>query len=747
MRKIKFTLDKVVFKSSDNDFKICRVYPIDSDVVCTSYGNVSIKGLMTDMRRNVVYNGIISSEEKSEYGYTYQVIGVAPDGIGEVNSDDEMVKFIELSMSKPMAKKINVKGINDIIKNQDIESLSKIKGVGVKTARKIINIWIKLGINSKYITELLSLGFKDNHITSINSSFPNLEIALAEIKKDPYILLYKKCSIRMDVIDKIATEKMNIESDDIRRVKALLYYVINEISYKDFKSYITLRELVDDDRFSNLLHMVGNEVINFSLKELIKDNIIKRIDNNVGLVNIYNNEMELVQNINRISKHKDNRFDDIDIDKMILDEEVKLGFKLTDEQKEAVKVSLSSNFTLIQGNAGTGKTSIVKVVLNIIERVLGSNTTFTLCALSGKASQVVSQSTGRNASTIHRLIGFDEGDKIHTDVLVVDELSMVDIDLFRRLLKSTYTKTKVIVMGDNKQLPSLQYGKMIQDLMLFDDVKIVSLTQVHRQALESGIILVATDIRQDRCPIPTSGEYTLGNLKDMHIINEGSLMNRAIDKAIELYDKDDIENMQVLCATNNMCYKVNRKIQESVIDLDSEYIEVRAIGKITKYGDKIPFYNLHINDKIIIVKNKYNVMTKDEYIAMNNDDDAIPDIQGSNALFNGNIGYIEEINNKDKYVVVNIQGESYVLEENDYKIIQLGYAISCHKSQGSGSNDIIVLLEGSYVENMICSNEWLYTAITRAKKQCYLYSPFGTIINGVKKRAVNKKTTFIDLVL
>lgn len=734
MRKLKFRLDRIMFKAKDSDFKICRVYPTDSDVITTNYGNISIKGNMMDLRDDVLYDAVITGEEKSQYGYTYDVIGVVPNGVGEVDDDADMVKFIEVTMSKPLSEKIAIPGICNMIKSYDKDGLSKIKGIGGKTANKILKVWKNLGVNSKFIKKLLQLGFNDKHIHSMQESFLTLEDAINEIEKDPYILMYKRCRIRVDIIDKIAVDGYNVKKDDPRRVKALIFHTINEISSKDFRSYISLQDLVEDDRFNKLLYMTSEALIRTSLNQLIEENRIKRIDNNVGLTHIYDNEMSLIKYIDALSKINDDRFINVDLDKMIDDEEVELGFKLTQEQRHSVKVSILYNFTLIKGNAGTGKTSIVRVTLNILEKLL-DHPEFVLCALSGRASQVISKSTDREASTIHRLIGFDGDKEILAEVVVVDELSMVDIDLFRKLLSAINKGTKVIVMGDDKQLPSLQYGKMIQDLLLFEKVKICSLTQVHRQALDSGVINTATDIRTDKCPIDYSGEHTLGKLQDMHIINGGGLLEKAVFKAIELYNKDDIEAMQVLCATNNMCYHVNKYIQNSVKG-KGRFISVKANGKIQTNDNKPATYDIYSGDKIIITRNKYNVATLEQFEE---------GIDGMLPLFNGNIGKVVEIH--DDYVILNIQDVDYVLQEDDYDIIQLGYAISCHKSQGGGYDSVVILVEGSFAEDMLVSNEWLYTAVTRAKKECYLYIPYRSLVNGVNKRAVNKKTTFIDLVL
>src|SRR5699024_3476974 len=206
-----------------------------------------------------------------------------------------------------------------------------------------------------------------------------------------------------------------------------------------------------------------------------------------------------------------------------------------------------------------------RIILNILEKSK-KDIIIKQCALSGKAAQVLSNATEREANTIHKLLelqGEVEKEKkkeIDTDILVIDELSMVDIGLFKKLLESVRCGVKVICMGDNNQLPSLAFGKLIDDISMIDNVGIVSLTEVHRQALESGIIVSANEIREDKFVSLRDKTYTVGNMKDMFIdtdSNEVDLKHKVIDMVVELYDKVNKDKVQVLCATVSLCYSFN----------------------------------------------------------------------------------------------------------------------------------------------------------------------------------------------
>ena len=748
MKKLEFELDKIMFKSKDNGFTIARVYPLNSKEVSLSisnYGNISIKGVMCDLNNDIRYECIITDEENSAYGTTYIVSGVRPLGMGSMETDEEMLIFVKAVLGKSIYNKVKeVKGICDIIKNKDVSKLLKIKGIGKKVANKIIYKWETEGLNSKFIHELLAMGFKEDHIDTISSTYEDLAYAIDRIKKNPYFLILDNTNIRIQVVDRVAVN-LNINKDDDRRISAYIYKALKDESYRDFRSYINIKVFKKNKIVENIIHEVGIDKFEEILNDLIYNLYVKRIGDNIGLRSVYNNENKLLKEISRIANSR-NEYDISDIDDKIDIEEDIMGIKLTNKQREAVKCCLNNNFNLIKGYAGTGKTTITRIILNILEKSK-KDIIIKQCALSGKAAQVLSNATEREANTIHKLLELQgEVDKekkkeIDTDILVIDELSMVDIGLFKKLLESVRCGVKVICMGDNNQLPSLAFGKLIDDISMIDNVGIVSLTEVHRQALESGIIVSANEIREDKFVSLRDKTYTVGNMKDMFIDTDSSevdLKHKVIDKVVELYDKDNKDKVQVICATASLCYSFNRYIQHKLIDTTGKFITVEANGNIPKKNDEVAKYRIFEDDKIMIIRNMYGVDTRESYFGECEEDN-------ENNLYNGNIGSLVEIN--DRFVVVNINDEEYVIEEDNYNNIQLAYACTCHKLQGSAAEDVIIYLSGNYAEKYLMCNEWLYTAITRSRKRCYLYGNYNDINRGVKTRNLNKKTTFMELIL
>lgn len=749
---IEFKLDSEVFRK--DNFAICRVYPTGdiNELDVSTYGNITIKGNMNKLQDGITYECSVGNSTTNKFGTTYDVIAVRPKGIGNIETDDEMLIFVKAMIGSGIYNKLKkVKDICNTIKEGNFEKLVSIKGIGKKSAERIISIWEREGANSKYITELLSLGFTDDNIDELGKIYNDLAIVCAVSKTNPYEFILKGSKIRLSIIDKIALEELQFDRKDIRRIKAYIYNTVRNMSNMDFRSYMSLDELYDNKIINSIVLNAGKELYDNAIDELISDLLLKQIDNNIGLHSLYSKEIGL---INKIVKFANVQVKDIkfDIEKEIDIEEDEIGFKFTEKQRFAIKQCILNNFTLIRGYAGTGKTTITRATLNILERTSEHpNFVIRQCCLSGKAAQVLNKATGRDSSTIHRLIGKVDEKKRRVgfcaDVLVIDELSMVDISLFKDLLDCiNNSDCRIICMGDGRQLPSLSYGKLMDDLQLFNNVNTLELTEVHRQALKSGIITTASEIRNDNIFIKQEGEIVLGELEDMFIDTEVDSLNKSIDKAVSLFDKEDVEKVQVVCATASVCYRVNKSVQSKVVDTEGKFITVVAKGNIPKNQDNTPAkYRIFENDKIIIIKNMYDVSTKEEYLDCLNG--GMPEEKESEDqlnLYNGNIGKLKEIHKE--YVIVEIFGKEYAIDEDGFENIQLAYAATCHKLQGSGCDEIIVCLSGDYSESFLMSNEWLYTAITRARKNCYLYGNRKNINKGVLTRHINKKNTFMELI-
>ena len=391
------------------------------------------------------------------------------------------------------------------------------------------------------------------------------------------------------------------------------------------------------------------------------------------------------------------------------------------------------NKIFVTGNCG--KTTTANGIFKVFD-----NNEVLACALSGKASVRIKEATGLEASTIHKTLRYVDGDFVYNennqlecDCFLIDESTMVNGTLFLSTLKAIPTGATVIMCGDIKQLTPIGNCQVFYDILKYSNVQIIELTKPHRQALKSGIITTSLNISKQE-QILSSFDYgtkIFGELQDMIVKIQDSnitIFNEIIKSFIEEYNtnKDIIETQIVLAVKSRgqvSCYNVNQEIQKIVnpINENNLCIEVfsHSVGK-EKY-----YYKIQVGDKVINIKNNYHALNLDG---------------NETSVFNGNIGIVKKIT--DNECIIDFIGIGEIIfEKKNWSNLELAYALTCHKVQGSGFNSVIVGLDtNSYLMN--CS-EWLYTAITRAKKKCILISTNNTIRNTIKQKETKKKQTFL----
>ncbi len=756
--EMQFTLDKIMF-NKDN-FKIARVYSKSKDVIPylnPVYRNVSIKGSnMPTLKHGVTYKCTVSNVEESKFGYTLAVENVYPNNFGadDIKTDKDMLSFVEIFIGGGTSDKLSVKGgICQIIKDNNINELTKIKGIGKKTAEKILNVYQKEAIGSKYIIEIKQLGFSDNEINKLKKMYgDNLLIAYEMIQKNIFRL-----GFRLDRMDNIFLQGLQGSPTDKRRIEAYITKALKDFMYNGYKSYATLGQFYNIDIIQNIEDNVGRDVLNSCIKQLIKDEELKVLDNKY--ITTFS-EWQLEKNVkfiieDIIEKQDVEKLPIKDIDKEIDEQEENIGFKLNEGQRKAVKDIVMSDKALcmLNGFAGTGKTTVTRVILNIYSKYdVG---TFRLCALSGRASSILGESSGYPwyANTIHRTLGMDFGNGgwkytydnkyDDTSILVVDEISMIDFYMLYSVLAPTSPNMKVILLGDSGQLPSLSFGKTIETLKLFEKgIQVNELTQIMRQSEDAYILRAANGVRTKVNPFENTKYKWYGEDTEVCI---GDSYNYLLSSFIERY-KADRDSTIVVTTTKAKTDKLNFDIQELLID--EKIIDSKMPYIIKPSNTKGKMYKMYINDNVMILKNNYGAM---DFTDMNfknfyNEEGELQVKTQPSPLFNGEIYTIVEIENgyvrlRDKY------GDKVV--EEDVLECCLAYASNCHKLQGSGMNNVFIYHTSDWVDkNMMISSQWLYTAYTRSKKFLSIHTDeYRNISIGVKTDAVDEKVTIIELMM
>ena len=617
--------------------------------------------------------------------------------------------------------------------NALIEYISKsgIKGIGKKTAEKIIKkfgdealetirykpdclIEIK-GMTdekayalSEYINdewERFNLtSFLNKHGISVNMAMKIYEAlginAINIIKENPYALMEFIPTLDFKSADKLA-KSLEIDETNPNRIMAGIIYVLTYFLREGNTSviYDSLIEYV-----SRLLE-VSDSTVEEGIESLkFKDKIVieTREENDyVYRKSIYIAELNIARKIVELTKKE---APNLKLNKVIEDVSKIESIVLSDMQKEAVVTAINNNISVITGGPGTGKTTIIKCVIDILKK---KNMSYVLSAPTGRAAKRITETTGEEAKTLHRLLEITKIEDtdfdtfvnypvaiLDTDYLIIDEASMIDTLLMNNVMKSLSSNTRVIIVGDSDQLPSVGAGNVLKDIIESKVVNTVYLTEIYRQSKESDIILGAHKVKK--------GEYLELKNKDtdLYLIETESIeetkqeIESLLNGRIKNFFGDDMDiNTQVITPikkTDIGTYELNKLIQNIRLNPNKEM-------RHKNYGDKV-FYE---NDKVMQIRNNYDI---------NYD---LNGVQGT-GIYNGDIGYIEKIDTEKEEITVDYDGKLTKYDFDELDQIEHAYAVTVHKSQGS-EFDVVVIPIFVCFEKLFNRN-LLYTAMTRAKR-------------------------------
>ena len=511
------------------------------------------------------------------------------------------------------------------------------------------------------------------------------------------------------------------------------------------------------------LGFVPEEVVNATAKQMIDNEDVVVLENGtkIALKRFYDLEKNIMNELLRLQigrikviesdtdefeseLHKDyipKSFNIGNWETIIRRVEEKQGFTFTDEQKAAIKLSLDNHVMALTGLAGAGKTSTANGICSLYD-----NYNILACALSGKASVRITEATGLPASTIHRALGYQNGqfmfnkdNKLAVDIVLIDEATMINGTLFLSLLEAIPTGAKVIIMGDVQQLTPIGNCQVFADILDSNVLPVVKLTKPHRQALMSGIIPTSIKVANQEQIFGNNfeGNEILGELKDMELditSSKESMSDTIINHfQTEMAKYNDIMEVQV-CVPMRLkgelsCYNLNTKIQNIYNPKFNDSKEIEIL--LEKKNEDTKKYLIRVGDKVLNTKNNYK--------CTNVEGDTTP-------VFNGNIGIVKEIEDNG-YCTIDFVGiGEVVFSKTDSKNLELAYACTVHKMQGSGFTSTIVGMDtGSFIMN---NSELLYTAITRAKKYCVLVGNNYAISKAIQTKEVKTKQTFLrDMLL
>ena len=764
--KFECALDRIIYpkyskKVQSGDFAIfsMRITKwIDNKI--DEIETIKLKGTTCTLEYGTTYKVFCKLAETHEiYGDTYGLIYISK--CIDISSKDKQKEFLRNVLNENLVEKL-FDEYDDVIKlleNRDVKSLMKIKGIGNQVALKMIDEYEESKDYSSIYMELGQLGFTHTFIKKLVDFYKSPDTVIDIVKNNPYDLLRVE-GIGFKKADEVAC-KVGITQYDIRRIKGFLLYYLNDQGEAG-RSYLNYQDLMK--ALYDTLGFVPEEIINATAKQMIDNKDVVVLDNGskIALKKFYDLEKNIMNELFRLQiglvkvvendSNKVNSIHDDYIPKsfnignwetITENVEEKQGFMFTDEQRAAIKLSLDNHVMALTGGAGVGKTSTANGICSLY-----SGYSILACALSGKASVRITEATGLPASTIHRALGYQNGEfmfnkenKLAVDIVLIDEATMINGTLFLSLLEAIPTGAKVIIMGDVQQLTPIGNCQVFADILDSNVLPIVKLSKPHRQALRSGIIPTSIKIANQQQIF--DGNYTgnaiIGELEDMELDISGKGNDESIsDKIIkhfqvELEKFHDIMEVQI-CVPMRLrgelsCYNLNSKIQSIYNPKLSNCNEIEIF--LEKKNDEAKKYIIRAGDKIINTKNNYK--------CINSEGDTTP-------VFNGNMGIVKEIEKNGMCTIDFIGIGEVIFTKSDCKNLELGYACTVHKLQGSGFCSTIVGLDNSsYIMN---NSELLYTAITRAKKYCVLIANNYAVVKSIQTKEVNTKQTFLkDMLL
>lgn len=720
---------------------------------------VKMKGNCCTLEYGTTYKVFCKlAETHEQYGDTYELVYISK--CIDISSKDKQREFLKNVLNENLVEKL-FDEYDDVIKlleDRDVKSLMKIKGIGNQVALKMIDEYEEYKDYSSIYMELGQLGLTHTFIKKLVDFYHSPDTVIDVVRNNPYDLVRVE-GVGFKKADEVAC-KVGVGQYDIRRIKGFLLHHLNEQGEAG-KSYLNYQELMK--ALYDTLGFVPEEVVNATAKLMIDNNDVVVIENGtkIALKKFYDLENDIMKELIRLQigqikviekdtdvlesdLHKDyipKSFNIGNWETIVQRVEKNQGFTFTDEQRAAIKLSLDNHVMALTGLAGAGKTSTANGICSLYD-----NYNILACALSGKASVRITEATGLPASTIHRALGYQNGqfifnkdNKLAVDIVLIDEATMINGTLFLSLLEAIPTGAKVIIMGDVQQLTPIGNCQVFADILDSDVLPVVKLTKPHRQALMSGIIPTSIKVaNQDQIfPNGFTGNNILGELQDMEldISRDKEAMSDCIIRHFqtEMGKYNDIMEVQV-CVPMRLrgdlsCYNLNTKIQNIYNPQfrDGNSIEIF----LEKKNEEAKKYVIRVGDKVLNTKNNYK--------CINVDGDTTP-------VFNGNIGIVKEIE-ENGYCTIDFVGiGEVVFNKTDSKNLELAYACTVHKMQGSGFTSTIVGMDSSsYIMN---NSELLYTAITRAKKYCVLIGNNYAISKAIQNKEVKTKQTFLrDMLL
>lgn len=698
-------------------------------------------------------------KKDKKYGFQYEVDEIHLDY--DLSRKEDQRTFFSVFMTEDRIDQLFA-AVEDPLKalqNKDLQELQKAKGVGPYMALKMCQKYEECKGNSRAYVALQKYGLTKAAIDKLVSHYHSADVAIDKIQSNPYTLIKEVNGYGWERADNIAL-RQGFSTGSRERVLAYAQYYLERQADDNGNSWVSIEDLIGNivnqcvpatkqeisawlkedmagqTDFEEFLKNRANPALNYEKPTFFYEKDQRR----VGLFYLRLLEKDISTHLQRLQEApSDFKYEKSVVEKIIAETEAEVGYKYTEEQKQAMYNILDKGVNLLVGSAGTGKSHTLKPLIKIF-RHYGLKVAQT--ALSGRASSLLSEITDVEGKTIHRLLSYmpeqerfahTERHPLKEDVIILDESSMVGEELFLSLISAIKSGSKLILLGDIKQLPPIFVGNILSDCIRSGYITNNILTKIHRQAAQSGIITQSLAAAEGRSILKNDfiGEEVRGDLQDFKVVScyDINLVQFNIVKEFKkLYLERHIPSNQIQVIVpvrfkgETSCRALNTIIQDIVNPASSQKkaITITATEKGNTYET-----TFRAGDRVLVNHNNYHAI----------------DCNGTEQpIFNGNIGHIKDIG--EDYMIINFEEQGdIILEKDDWWNISLAYAITVHKIQGSQAPYVIVGID--YNAYALLSRELVYTALTRAQKYCVLVTQPKALNMAIKTSSIRQKQTWL----
>ena len=696
---IEGVIEEIKFRNETNGYTVGRLSTSDGEITIVGYAAFVKLEETVSLEGELIYH----NRYGEQFSFTSINI-VVPSTLKGIENylASGLIPNIGPKTAKKIIERFGIDSLDIIQYNP--EKLKEIEGIGDKKLRKIIEAYDEQRDLRDIMVYLQQYDITVNHGIKIYKKYGNETIKV--ISENPYKLSEDVYGIGFKTADNIAN-KMGVSLDSPYRVEAGLRFIVMEFAGEGH-CYVPKNELLI--KASNLLG-VEEELLEDGIKSLAIKNSFYVLKNK-DQINIYYTPYHIAENnvAKKIIELSRVEFDELEVDakKEIFRIEKSNNIAFGQKQIIAIKESLENGMIIITGGPGTGKTTTINAIITICE---GLGLEVVLAAPTGRAAKRMTETTGKEAKTLHRLLeisfmeedmGFskDEDSPIDADVIIIDEASMIDILLMNSLLKAINLGTRVILVGDIDQLPSVGPGNVLKDIINSGTIRVVMLDEIFRQAEESMIIVNAHRVNKGEKPLLNEKEkdfFFMTVRNPQEIVQTIITLNK--DRLPNFYKVDPIRDIQILTPMKKGevgIHSLNKHLQEALNPKGREKNEKQIGEELFRVGDKV-----------MQIKNNYKLgwsLIRNGII-----------VDAGEGVFNGDFGYISAIDNEESIVKVLFDEEKEV--EYDFKQLdelKLAYATTVHKAQGSEFPVVIMPVYSG--PPMLLTRNLFYTAITRAKQ-------------------------------